>query len=318
MRCSSLYHAFRECGQPAEIVLNADDFAAPFLKGLNIRHQNWLALPEAQLKPLLTRSAAVVVDSYNLTPEHLSRMLRHTEQLFVVDDTVQLPYPPQVYVINPAPGSAHLDYGQVPHERRLLGGKYAMLRPAFWKATPWPQVRRPETCERSILLTFGGNDFRQLLLRLLPPLLQHFPETRLRAIVSKQAPHYPQLAALAQAEPRLTLLHNLSPEEMIQEMQQTHLAISAGGQTLMELAALQVPTGVIQTADNQRYITAPLHKLGWLRFAHQHNESLLADTICKHLSNSSLTDQRPAPPVYARGALALAEAIQQHTRLQKS
>jgi len=165
-------------------------------------------------------------------------------------------------VVNAAPQAHRLPYDRMaPGATLLLGPGYAPLRREIRQAARG--ARRTLASRPVLLLTFGGSDPLGLTGPVLKALATRRPDgCRLIAVVGGSNPLADQLAAIGRT---------LGPEVAVEidcpsmgaVMAQAGLAVSAGGGTMGELAALAVPTLLVVTADNQAAASAQAVALGW-------------------------------------------------------
>ena len=189
---------------------------------------------------------AMVVDSYHADADYLG-LLRATG-LFVVavDDLARHPFPCQL-VVNGGAHALHLPYRSSSGDTRfLLGPRYALLHPEFWDTPP----RTVQQTSGNVLVTLGGADPHNLMPMLLSVLDDLPGEFTVTAIVGPFFKNRTEIQATANGCRRPVRLIR-SPDSIRDLMLQADLAISAGGQTLYELAAAGTPTVAVQVADNQ-------------------------------------------------------------------
>lgn len=149
--------------------------------------------------------------------------------------------------LNPAAQAAWYAGLTQPTTTLLLGPRYAVLRPEFLQHRPSaPAPARPL---QTVLLSFGGGSdqgaaerFASLLLRL--------SDCRLQLVTTAFNPSLPVLQALQAAHPERIRLA-ISPPSFAEVALQCELAITTGGTTAFELAALGLPFILTQIADNQ-------------------------------------------------------------------
>lgn len=197
-------------------------------------------------KVIQHRCDAVVVDSYDVDADYLGQVRATGLFVVAIDDLARHPFPCQL-VVNGGVHASQLPYCSSSGDTRfLLGPRYALLLPEFCD-TPHRAVQKTAT---NVLVTLGGADPHNLmpmLLNLLDDLPGKFTVT---AIVGPFFNNCSKVQAMAKDCRRSVLLVR-SPDSIRDLMLKADLAISAGGQTLYELAAAGTPTVAIQVADNQ-------------------------------------------------------------------
>ena len=173
----------------------------------------------------------IVVDSYNVCPEYLGWLREAGFLVCALDDLASYPFPNQI-VVNGGAQARQLHYETSSGDTDFyLGPEFALLRSEFWQTPPYevrPQVDK-------ILVTSGGSDANNLMPRILGKLDELCQNVVITAILG---PFFDKLSKIErvalQAKNRMELIR--SPDSIRGLMLEADLAISAGGQTLYELA----------------------------------------------------------------------------------
>jgi UDP-2,4-diacetamido-2,4,6-trideoxy-beta-L-altropyranose hydrolase len=228
----------------------------------------------------MTDAGALLIDGYHFDAAYRRMLKAAGKPVAAFDDLADAAALHADLVIN-----AGLDAGTLPYDciapgaRLLLGPAYAPLRRDIREA-----ARRPASGARDgVLVSFGGSDPRRLtapVIRALDAVLP--PGVRIVAVVGGS---HPEAQALAEADfgPRAEV--HVDTPAMGELMAGCGLAVSAGGGTIAELAALAVPALLVVVADNQ----------------HPTAMALKARGLCDALSATGAADA----PVIAKAALAL-------------
>jgi len=187
------------------------------------------------------RPSAILVDSYLADQSVLNALRDLTPFLVAIDDYNRINYPCDV-IINPA----------------IKGPDLTSQSAVVFSGSAW-MILRPEICAISkkeshaplhkLLLSFGGADKKRMFQRLLPVLLRHGFE--ITVLVGSQE-LADELRLLFNSQ-NLAIFERLEVDDMADLMTSSDLAISAGGQTLNELAFLGVPFLVIETGVDQHW-----------------------------------------------------------------
>jgi UDP-2,4-diacetamido-2,4,6-trideoxy-beta-L-altropyranose hydrolase len=249
-RCQALAVALEECGWTVEMEIEAGgealnlDFVRAVSASVNTAVGHWHE--DAQRVSRLAAEASIAVfDSY-VPDELFYRQVSESQVPLLVffDDENSITYPRGI-VINAAPYADARPYPLLPGVEYFLGTKWTVLRKEFWDAEPIRVQESPQ----SILLMLGADDIHCFLPRLhvlvgdrLPGLSQviacaGFNRSLLELERTVQAPH--------------RLLVDPSPEVLVQAMRDSDLAVSAAGQSALELACIGVPSVLLQVAENQ-------------------------------------------------------------------
>lgn len=146
-----------------------------------------------------------------------------------------------------------------PHGRRLLGPRYALLRPAFRAARE--DLPRNLSRAEHVLISFGGADPGGETEKAIQGFLAGATETmRATVLLGKSNPHRDALTQRYGQEPRLCLLDYC--DDMPGLMASCDLAIGAGGISTWERACLGLPSIVTAIAENQRLIAETIARRG--------------------------------------------------------
>lgn len=249
MRCSALYHAFRDQGITPLLVVHGDAGAEKALAGKNYLLKDWEAEAiEVQAEDI------VVIDSYRAGENIYYNLARKIRLLVCLDDTARMEYPPGI-VLNSLMDAKGL-YPPVDKINYLLGADYALLREPFQK--------RPEKMIRSqirkCMITLGGQDHLNLMPEIIKYIQSAYPHFIIKAVIGH---NFKNKAEIEHIKGENTILIS-SPagEEMRDLMVDSDLAISAGGQTLLELACIGTPSLAIAVAENQVNQIMSLEKAG--------------------------------------------------------
>lgn len=181
----------------------------------------------------------VVVDDYAVDEAFFRALRGRGATVLAVDDLADRVLEVDV-VLNGNMNGPALPY-RAPGARLLLGPRYAMLREGFRGVPPRETSPRPGR----VLVTMGGADPLDLTAAAMRAVAAAVPEARIDVVVG------PLFRASVDTPSAKATLHR-SPPDLASLMREADLAVSAGGQTLYELAACGVPAVAIRVAENQR------------------------------------------------------------------
>jgi UDP-2,4-diacetamido-2,4,6-trideoxy-beta-L-altropyranose hydrolase len=260
IRCCSLALALDQQGMIPIILNAAGNHLRPLLRQYGLQER------ECGPSPVSVAAAAhqsgarlLVADSYRLDGQDLAAQAQGLK-LAWFDDTAERIMAAHI-IINGAPAALDLPYDLPPGTIGLLGPDYQVVRPGM-------KFRQRHGAVRRLLVTYGGADPRQIgpvLASVLPPGLA------CDFVVGPFAPVPVNL-------PGWATLHK-APENMPELMDGADLAISAGGQTLYELAASALPTIAIGIGPDQGPNLRSLEQAGALVFAGWAGDDGLADNL---------------------------------------
>lgn len=286
-RCTSLYQAFEDQGVLPEFIVNGDETVKELLAGLNFKILNWLK-DRGSFLNLLQTIDIVVIDSYHADYDFY-RMISEAVRIPVyIDDNKRIDYPSGV-VLNGGINADELNYPLRSGISYLLGAQYIFLRKEFRGVSEKNIIKR-EISE--VMITFGGDDSKRMTSKILSVLIKHYPKVIKNVIIGKGFKNIKELEKLKDAG--TNLIYYPDGNGMKKVMLDSDIAISAGGQTLYELARVGVPTIAIATADNQLNNIEGLKKAGFIEYAGWWEDEAVLQNIVKKielLKDSALRDE---------------------------
>lgn len=251
-RCISLYQAFREKNIIAQFIVNGDETIRGLLRDTKHRIFNWLK-EKGKLFGLIENADIVIMDSYLAGHSLYAEISEKASLSIYIDDNKRLDYLKGI-VVNGSIGAQEMVYPRNKGTFYLLGTQYAILRKEFWNV-PRKEIKDKIT---SILVTFGGEDRRNMTLKILKFLNDKYPGIKKNTIIGGGFLNIRDLEDMEDG--RTNLIYEPDAEKIKEVMLDSDIAISAGGQTLYELARVGVPTVGICVTDNQQQ-----NVLGWRR-----------------------------------------------------
>ena len=243
MRCVSLQQAFEEKGINSKFFINGDVSITNLKLDIDLEIIDWTT-NKNKIKPFLKKENIVIIDSY-LASFDIYKEISNTVNIPVyVDDYNRFEFP-QGIVLNGSISAEHLNYPRNDKIKYLLGTAYQPIRKAFWEV---PQKTISEKIG-NILITFGGNDLRNLTPKILKFLRHPISNVRKHVIIGQG---FKNLNLIEESRDQNTMIY-FSPkiEDIKSLMLDSDLAISSAGQTLYELARVGVPTLAIKIINNQ-------------------------------------------------------------------
>ncbi|MCE2510435.1 MAG: GNAT family N-acetyltransferase [Alphaproteobacteria bacterium] len=192
----------------------------------------------------------LIVDHYQLDLKPLAEHAGRTWLLGAFDDAGSRPLPVDI-AINGSPAADSIDYAALGAKLPLAGTAYQIIRTDLH-----PRPRRdPKQSPKQLLVTIGGGDpleISETLLALLEKnICPAYTGLRVDYVTGPLAP-----AARTPRHDAIACHH--APSHMPDLLAGADIAISAAGQTLMELLYCAVPTVAFSLAENQRVNLAAL------------------------------------------------------------
>lgn len=189
----------------------------------------------------------LIVDSYHITEQYL-QALRQQARIFLLDDMAVQAYPVDC-VLNYNAFATKEQYRRLYHDtdtRFYAGSRYVPLRPQFRRAG---YVFRERV--QDILITTGGGDRQNIALQILKAI--QAPGLRYHVVTGRYHPDSEAWMRREQTDPQLCVHHDVS--DMASLMRGCDIAVTAGGTTIYELAAIGVPFLCFSYAQNQKLLT---------------------------------------------------------------
>ncbi|HXT01683.1 MAG TPA: hypothetical protein VN915_13500 [Elusimicrobiota bacterium] len=182
----------------------------------------------------------LIVDSYRLSKKDYASARRGADRVLLIHDAGTLRSPAD-WLLNSAVYAKEVRYGKADVGGMLLGPIFQPLRREFWRPAPLRLNRRV----RNVLVTLGGGDIQRPLAIVLPSLQTALPEAHFHVVVGPHAQTPP-------GAPREGVDVHRSPRDIRRIARSCDIAVSAGGQTLYELASMGIPVVALEIAGNQR------------------------------------------------------------------
>jgi len=278
-RCFSFYQAFREKGLAPELIINGKNITPDLLKGAKFRIFDWLDHRE-QIFTSIDRTKIVIIDSFTADISFYENVSNLTQKAVYIDDNNRLDYPEGI-VVNGSVFADKFGYVKKSNIFYLLGTKYMVLRKEYWQV-PRKTIKKDIG---SFLVTFGGEDRMNATAKVVKLLKKEYPELTKNIIVGKWFSKIKEIKSLG--DKKTNLIYNPDAGKMKKIALESDIAISAGGQTLYELARVGLPVIGIRAADNQSNNINGWGRAGFLERGPECNDKYfsakLKKAICKIL-----------------------------------
>lgn len=198
---------------------------------------------------VLSGNEIVVLDGYNFNTYYQQQVKSKGCKLVCVDDIHAYHFVADV-IINHAPGAEKNKYSAEPYTQLYLGSDYALLRKIFLEAAKTNKQNQPNNS--SVLICFGGADPNNVTLQVLEKLTGSFPGKKVKVVVGSAYVHFQRLSDAVKVNNNVTLRKSISPEEMLQLMQESPIAITAASSVALEYLCVKGNLFLMLTADNQK------------------------------------------------------------------
>ncbi|MCK5287525.1 MAG: UDP-2,4-diacetamido-2,4,6-trideoxy-beta-L-altropyranose hydrolase [Candidatus Omnitrophica bacterium] len=239
-RCVALSQGFKSKGIDVSFIVNGDESVINYLLKEQYKIFNWIKEKDRLLVEV-KKNNIIVIDSYLADKELYEEISGIADdQLLIIDDYKRINYPIGV-VVNPSINSERFNYPQKNGVTYLLGKDYIILRKEFQNVSN--KIINEKV--KNILVTFGGISHDNFMKKFLNFLSNNYSDFNYHIIANMDFNFNVKL--------KFNLYSNLSAVEMRDLMMKVDVCVSAGGQTIYELARVGVPTVGICMADNQKF-----------------------------------------------------------------
>lgn len=199
----------------------------------------------------------IVVDSYHVRGAYLQSLRDSGPVLVSIDDSAKFASPAHL-IINGSVHAKSLSYTSIyPETELLLGPEFSMLREEFFDI----ELKQSTDVVTQVLVTMGGADGSNLtpiIIKLLDGISGDFHVTVVVGPFFRNVSNVYESAE--QSSRNVHLIRE--PVNLKDLMTKADIAISAGGQTLYELAVTGTPAIAIRVADNQIAQMAEFGRVG--------------------------------------------------------
>ncbi len=203
----------------------------------------------------------LIIDHYSLDSRWESRIRPSVKRVMVIDDVADRPHDCDLLLDQNLYQGMDTRYDHlVPgHCRRLLGPKYAVLRPEFIAARKQLPLRDGQT--RRLLVFFGGSDSENATEKALAAIQAlGRPDISVDVVVGESNPNRQRVRDLCTAMANTTF-HCQVPN-MAELISAADLAIGAAGSTTWERCCLGLPSLIVSLAANQENIAREADRSG--------------------------------------------------------
>jgi UDP-2,4-diacetamido-2,4,6-trideoxy-beta-L-altropyranose hydrolase len=281
MRCLTLAHPLSQMG--FDVVFICRDFPGNLCelittKGYRAFRLPWAKPSKHELVPwekdadetsdILRNEGGIewlIVDHYDLDIRWERQIRQFANKIMVIDDLANRPHDCDLLLDQNLRDNLEGRYENLLPKncRKLLGPRYALLRPEFDRYRKSNMERDGRV--RRILIFFGGSDPTNETSKSLWAIRSlKMPEIALDVVAGASNPHREEIRSMCSAMPNTT--YHCQVENMAELMAAADLAIGAGGTATWERCCLGLPSLSIVLAENQLESTAAVAAKGAAQF----------------------------------------------------
>lgn len=285
-RCIALYQGFQKERISCRLFVRGDRSVNNFLNGLDYIRFDWLRQKKKLIRGIQGIDV-VVVDSYDIDLNFCKEISQNACLAVYFDDNKRLNYPAGV-VVNGSIYAGDLAYPRRRGKFYLLGIKFTPIRKEFL------EVSRKKIPERikTVFISFGGSDSKNITEKAALLLSKLFPQLHKIIVLGGGVKNGEKINKLK--DHKTLIVRNAGAGTMKTLMSISDIAISAGGQTLYELARIGVPTIAVSVADNQLNNIKKCQQIGFIKNAGPYYGGQLTKRITRflHLLNDKKVRSR--------------------------
>lgn len=275
-RCLAIAQALKSKGASPYFIVNGDRNVRNELRGERFVIRDWVRSGYEFNK----ETAVAIIDSYYAGPGFYKIVSKSAKVPIYLDDYKRLRYP-DGSVVNGTINADDLNYPSRKGVKYLFGTSYLPLRKEFWKV-PAKRIRKKLGC---VMITFGGNDVKNMTPRVLRMLSSSYPELKKKVLVGEGCSCIGQIEKIK--DKSTEIIYFADAGKMRDVMLEADLAISASGQTLYELARIGVPTVAIGVSDNQLNNIKGFRQIGFIRYAGWYKDKNLSSNLIECIDSLS-------------------------------
>jgi len=193
----------------------------------------------------------IIVDHYGLDQRWEVILKPYCRRLMVIDDLANRKHSCHMLLDQNLSPNMELRYAGLVSDTcmKLIGPSYALLRQQFYA---YKNVNRQCELCRHVLISFGGSDPTSETLKVLDAIEFNrisFMDIAFTVVAGPANPKATSIQERCNSLPNVTYLSSIS--NMAELLNETDLAIGAGGISIWERAFMGVPSLVISVASNQ-------------------------------------------------------------------
>lgn len=251
----------------------------------DLAHAAWLGVPWEQdaVETLAALGDArpdwLINDHYAIDHRWEKKLRPHVGKIMVIDDLADRPHDCDLLLDQNLYQGMETRYDNIVPDfcKKLLGPKYALLRPEFAAARKSLRVRDGQI--RRILVFFGGMDSTNETEKTLQT-LSGITDRKFDVDVVVGGGNLHKEKILSFCTARETFHYHCQVDNIAELLSEADLAIGAGGSSTWERCALGVPSIITVLADNQRELAETaalnglLYYLGETRYVSAENLSI--------------------------------------------
>ena len=230
----------------------------------------------------------LISDHYGLDGRWDELLCKHVSKMMVIDDLARAKRSCDLLLNQNYYKNIESTYQKILPDQAelLLGPRYALLRPEFFKLRKLTSIRSGKV--QKVIIFLGGNDRHGVIFTILEALqLMENRDFRVLLVLGKNQEHLARIKRLCSFIKDCEV--HVQTEFIAELFAQSDLCIGAGGSAMLERFSLGLPTLLISMADNQELGAQYAAEEGlayYLGKANEMNHERIIDGIEDLLNNS--------------------------------
>jgi UDP-2,4-diacetamido-2,4,6-trideoxy-beta-L-altropyranose hydrolase len=284
-RCTSLLQALEEENIDTRLLIYGDYTVSSVISNIRYKITDWINSPseillEGELIDIL------IIDSMIAPIACIKELIKLAKKTAIIDDSRRITLTKESAIIIDWTPFVEDNYDKKDNLDYLLGSKYISLRNDFWDIEDKIINKTP----KEILVTMGGSDIRNISPKILSLILNSFgTKLNIKVIVGNGFNKETTRKLKRHNESNVSLILKPDANGMLSAFQIADIVISAGGQTIYELARVGTPTICVEIIDNQRGDIESWEQASFIDFAGPWNNNTTFTniiTLLKKLLNN--------------------------------
>jgi UDP-2,4-diacetamido-2,4,6-trideoxy-beta-L-altropyranose hydrolase len=246
-RCLALYDELERRQLNPIFIINGEKSIEGILDYRHYKIDNWYMNWSKYLLGENSLKKNCIIDSYIADEKTYQDIQKFSKKALFIDDTNRIPYPEGI-IVNPSIYGSEVLYEKKIGQLYLTGIEYVILRKEFQRG----HIRCVKESISDILVILGGSDIRNLT----PAVIRALSKTKFNGlnkhiVIGIGFTNTLEIENASKECPNINLYYNLNADHLYSLMELCDFAITAAGQTLYELIAMQLPFACIKIIDNQ-------------------------------------------------------------------
>ena len=201
----------------------------------------------------------MIIDSYQIGKYWEDRIRKYVKKIMVIDDLYRK-HNCDIFLNQNLSANLNIKRLLPNNCEVLVGPQYCLFNNNYSTEKP----NKKSSYIKNVLIFMGGSDTANLTTKILKILsLKKFLHLKLNLVVGINNTKYLLIKKLAKLRSKTKIYYNLP--NLISTIRKSDIVISSGGTTIWEFIFFKVPNLVINQANNQKYNSKYLDRLGAIK-----------------------------------------------------